>query len=461
MPSDIRNRRQTWELSESDVTATLERIAERDAELAAEARHVYDTLTWGEGPAQIRQAGVQRWLWYQVPTKYLTDEVGYMAELAEAAAALFDELGLDAYAAICRSERTERVHAAFERSDGDGFAAMRTASDEAGIEPPDLDGFVWGDVMGIDEASARTAVENALESAIHDGDLVVGGRGWRARQRGIAAAALDSNHPERPDRSWRTAVVEERVGEWVRSASRHSEVAGQRAAAVADRLLHPIEPPPDLDEHLLRVTWLLDQFGDEQALTEAGYLNRSFVLHVHDQHPWVDPYPTRGVPRSESDEIGLHPLRVWLESVGALRRRGKALRRTRRGAAMATEPRLAWEALTLHVAPDSWDRWVLIDAALILLDSGEPVAMNALIDQIVGDAADRGWQVDHNGESRPPGRSDVTRAYHSAVRMFDLFGFIVQQGDWSARTVSLPPAGESTMLAILRADAAGPKSRPW
>ena len=99
--------------------------------------------------------------------------------------------------------------------------------------------------------------------------------------------------------------------------------------------------------------------------------------------------------------------------------------------------------------------------ALILLDSGEPVAMNALIDQIVGDAADRGWQVDHNGESRPPGRSDVTRAYHSAVRMFDLFGFIVQQGDWSARTVSLPPAGESTMLAILRADAAGPKSRPW
>ena len=133
----------------------------------------------------------------------------------------------------------------------------------------------------------------------------------------------------------------------------------------------------------------------------------------------------------------------------------------RRGAAMATEPRLAWEALTLHVAPDSWDRWVLIDAALILLDSGEPVAMNALIDQIVGDAADRGWQVDHNGESRPPGRSDVTRAYHSAVRMFDMFGFIVEQGDWSARTVSLPPAGESTMLAILRADAAGPKSRPW
>lgn len=461
MPPDIRNRRQPWELSESDATAALERIAERDAELAAEARHVYDALTWGEGPAEIRQAGVQRWLWYQVPTKYLTDEVGYMAELAEAAAVLFDELGLDAYAAICRSERTRGVHAAFERSDGDGFAAMRTASDASGIDPPDLDDFVWGEVMGIDEACARTAVENALESAIHDGDLAVGGRGRRARQRAIAAAALDSDHPDRPNRSWRAAAVEERIAEWVRSASRRSEAAGERRAAVAGRLLHPIDPPPDLAEHMLRATWLLEQFGDQQPLTEAGYLNRSFVLRVHEHHPWADRYPTRGVPRSELDLFGLHPLRSWLESVGALRRRGKVLRRTRRGAAMATDPRLAWEALISPVAPDSWDRWVMTDAALILLDSGEPVATNTLIDPIVDHAAEMGWRVGDNGESRPPSVRDVSIAFAEARELFDMFGFIVEQGDWSARTVSLPPAGESTMLAILRADAAGPRSRPW
>jgi len=59
---------------------------------------------WGEGPAVIRQSGVQTWLWYIVPTKYITDEPGYMGGLAETAAALFDDLGLHGYAAFCRAE---------------------------------------------------------------------------------------------------------------------------------------------------------------------------------------------------------------------------------------------------------------------------------------------------------------------------------------------------------------------
>ena len=113
MPPVVRNRRSPWDLSDHDVTAAFARLRERDEDLGREAEDVYGTLTWGEGPGQIRRAGVQEWLWYRVPTKYLTDEVGYMGRLAEAAAALFDELGLDAYAALCRSEVTAGVHAAF------------------------------------------------------------------------------------------------------------------------------------------------------------------------------------------------------------------------------------------------------------------------------------------------------------------------------------------------------------
>ena len=45
------------------MTAALARIGERDEDLAREAGHVYNTLTWDEGPGQIRRAGVQDWLW--------------------------------------------------------------------------------------------------------------------------------------------------------------------------------------------------------------------------------------------------------------------------------------------------------------------------------------------------------------------------------------------------------------
>lgn len=457
----VRNRRQPWELTEDDVTAALARIGERDEDLAREADDVYNTLTWDEGPGQIRRAGVQDWRWYQLPTKYLTAEAGYMGRLAETAAILFDEVGLDAYAALCRDERTESVHAAFERSDADGFKAMRKAREASGIEPPDLDDFAWGQMMGMDEALAHATVENRLELAIDGGELVVGGRGWRIRQQEITTATLDADHPDQPGQSWRSVMVTERIGEWVRTASMRSERVGRRRTDVANRLLHPIGPPPDLAEHMGPVTWLLARFGEEQAPTQAGYLNRAFVVGVHEQHPWDDPYRTRGAPRSETDVIVLHRLRAWLDTAGALRKRGKVLRRTERGAAMADDPRLAWDVFTRTVARDGWDRFVIEDAALILLDRRRPVATSDLFGEIAGDAVELGWQTNDGAFQRPPNEQDVRYAFHTGWALLDLFGFATEHGDWRNRAVSVPPAGESTLLAMLRAVAAGPRSRPW
>ena len=155
MAEPVRNRRSTVDLDDEDVEGAIERMAGRDLDRGRDAEHVYDTLTWGEGPSRIDQAGVQRWLWYELPTKYMTDEPGYMTRLAAVAAELFDELGLGAYAEICRSQVTAGVHAAFDRSRGDGFAAMRKALASSGIDPPDLDSFAWGQVMGTEEAMAR------------------------------------------------------------------------------------------------------------------------------------------------------------------------------------------------------------------------------------------------------------------------------------------------------------------
>lgn len=461
MPPVVRNRRQPWELAEHDVTAALARIAERDEKLAREAGHVYDTLTWGEGPGQVRGAGVQDWLWYRLPTKYITDETGYMGRLAETAAVLFDELGLDGYAAVCRDERTASVHAAFGRSNAEGFKAMRKAREASGIEPLDLDDFAWGEVMGMDEATAHVTVEDALEAAIATGELVVGGRGWRTRQRELTAAVLRGDHPDQPGQSWHTAVITERLGDWVRTASMRSERAGRRRADISNRLLHRIDPPEDVAGHMAPATWLLELFGDEQALTQAGYLNRAFVVQVHEQHPWEDPYRSLTAPRSETDVAGLHRLRAWLESAGALRKRGKALCRTERGAEMARDPLLAWEVFARSVAPRGWDRFVVETAALVLLEPGEPILTGDLFVEIAADAVDLGWRTSEAGVPRPPSQQDVGHAFHPSWALLDLFGFAAEHGDWRSRAVSIPTAGEATALAMLRAGATGPKARRW
>jgi hypothetical protein len=461
MPEPVRNRQEPWALTEDDVQAALERIAGRDEELAQEAEHVYGTLTWGEGPGQIRQAAVQDWLWYQLPTKYFTDENGYMGRLAATAAELFDELGLDAYAAVCRSEVTAGVHAAFDQSDALGFKAMRKARAGSGIEPPDLDDFAWGEVMGLEEALARSSVENTLERAIAEGPLQVGVRGWRGRQREITATQLDGDHPSQPGQSWRTTIITERIGEWVRSASARSEELGRRRAAIASRLLHPITPPADVAERVAPLSWLLDVFGDEQALTQAGYLNRPFVVLVQERRPWEDPFASDGLPRTETDVIMLHRLRGWLESVGALRKRGKKLRRTERGAAMAADPMVAWGVLTNQMSGNPWDRFVVDAAGLVLLERGGEVSNSDLIEAVAADAVELGWRTSDHGMSRVPTDRDVSSSFYGTWPLLRLFGFVAEHGDWGSRGCSVPPAGESTMLAIIRAGAAGPRTRLW
>jgi hypothetical protein len=159
--------------------------------------------------------------------------------------------------------------------------------------------------------------------------------------------------------------------------------------------------------------------------------------------------------------IVLHRLRAWLETAGALRKRGKVLRRTERGAAMAHDPLLAWDVFTRTVAPGGWDRFVIEDAALILLDRSGPVATGDLFREIAGDAGELGWRTGDGSFQRPPNEQDVRHAFHTGWALLDLFGFATEHGDWRNRAFSVPPAGESTLLAMLRVVAAGPRSRPW
>ena len=457
-----RNRVHPSELAERDVNEALTRLAARDAELARRAKDAYEALTWGEGPGVLRLAGVQEWLWYIVPTKYITDEAGYMGRLARAAAALFDELELCAYAAICRSPVTAEVHAAFDGSDTEGRRVLRRAMHKSGIVPPDLADFAWGDVMGADEAAARSAVEDALEHAIADGEIVVGSRGWHSAQAVVAATVLDGDHPELPGQSWRSAVLTERLEQWVGMAERRSRSLGAARAAVANRLLQPIDSPDGAADSVAPLVWLLNRHGDEQPLTQAGYLSPSFVRSLSDERPWDDRLPSVQHPRSEADDMVLLGLREWLQDAAALRKRKTKLLRTAAGAAMAADPGQAWDTLTRHLAPHAWGGFVAQTALLHLLGAaGDEVAAGvryeAVLAFVASAAADMGWATSASGRRQTPSVAEVSWAFGDTRQLWEVCSIVDFHGSWNDRRLSLSEVGVSAALSYLRHVAAGPR----
>jgi hypothetical protein len=96
-----------------------------------------------EGLETITQYGLQRFLWYELPRKWMTDLEG-RRHLAMALGRVLDLVGLPRYAGICRSPETDAVLAAYERDDREGFAAFRRAEERSGVHPPDLPELTWG-----------------------------------------------------------------------------------------------------------------------------------------------------------------------------------------------------------------------------------------------------------------------------------------------------------------------------
>ncbi len=455
-----RNHCRPWELTEDDVASAVGRIRARDAGLAEEAEHVIGSLTWGEGPGVMSQSGLQEWLWYVVPTKYLTDEVGYMGRLAETAAVLFDELGLHGYAAICRSDETAEVHEAFDRSDTAGRSAMRKAIERSGIDAPDVDDFAWSSVMRTEEANARSAVEAALEEALFTGEMTVGAKGWREVQTRVCTRVLDGDHPQMPGQSWRTAVVTERIESWVSAAERRSPTLLAARAQIANRLLHPVEPPPEANVALCPLVWLLERWGDEQPLTEAGYLKPAFVQSLQTERPWTDPFDQP--VKIELDDHVLHDLRGWLQRAGAVRKHKASLRRTPLGRNIAADPAEAWRALTMNlVVGDEWGRFVGESALLFLLGQDQPVSDNTPPVFIRECAFEMGWQTTTDGITEPPSLRDVSWTLADARHVWDTCALTETSGDWGNRRVSLTDTGRAAALSYLRHVAAGPKDSPW
>jgi hypothetical protein len=422
-------------MSVDDVAEAVRRVEARRPDLKMAVQPVADALTVGEGTEMIHQAALQQFLWWQLPRKYPQED---WAGLAEATAELLDELGLHRLAPVARSARTSAVLAAWAQDSDAGATAYRDAHRSSGVEPPDTSVLAWGSVMGVDEARALETVERALGDAVAAGQLVPGRARWRSHAGSITEMVLTSPLDLPPGQSLAGLVTTERVGRWIDS-TRHP-LHQQWRASVANRLLHPVEPPADPAAAVAPMRWLLDlaaQTGGAE-LTQSHYLARAAVLRAVERFGWWDwPKP----PRSEADVPQLATVRDAASRLRLVRRRGRRL----------------------HVTAEDGEDFTRMLTELVglrlLHGRVEQGDLGADIGPIV---AAQGWST----STGPLTPNQLSSAIWRPLRWWRIFDILDEsESTWeygtgrrlTPHTLALRPDGERFVLAYLRARAAGPR----
>jgi hypothetical protein len=441
------------EPSDTIVAGALERLRAEDERLGGDAEAALNSLTWDEGLETITQYGLQRFLWYELPRKWMTDLEG-KRHLAMALGRVLDLVGLPRYAAICRSPETDAVLAAYERDDREGFAAFRRAEERSGVHPPDLPEFTWGPVMGMQEAGAFWSTAAALELAITGGQLRPGGRGWRAVQQGIARRHLTAARAELDGRTWLEVVLDERVEEWARSR-------GQARRALVEPLSArlrggPVEVPAGAAEAVGPLRWLLARAGEGIALTQKGNLARAVVVESVERFGWQ---PLPNPPRGEDDVVELWVLRDLARDLGAVRRSGRRLVATRAGRTLAGDAEALWRAVADQLGGGDDFGAIVTELVLALLLDADEALQAELVERVHAAVVGEGWHDRATG--RPPDPEAVRRELAEPLRLLGVLGLSREGGDWRARTVALTGVGRATVLEALRARATGPRPDPF
>ena len=428
-------------------------MAAADPEQAEIAESVVEWLTAGNEDVVIGLAGVQRFVWYELPVKWLA-LAGRHREVLEAAADLFDRLGFDRYAAVCRAPVTVEVHDAYAESLQAGIDAYREAFRRSGIDPPDLDDFVWGDLVAREEAVAAGEVERALEEAMTEDKFTVGARGWKLAAAEVTAAVLDAPHSGLPGQTYRTTILTERLDSWIRIVEDRSPRLHALRSRYAKSLLHPIPVPADVAERIKPVAWFLDQIDLGANLTPAGYLPTSMVRDGCERFGWKLMWTDRS-PRSESEVSELFELDDLLRGIGAVRPRKGALLLTAKGRRLREDPATAWRAIAADLSRDGWIKAVAEVFTLLLLD-GERLD-HELKEEATAALVEYGWR----NEFGSPNAMTVASAWWETKLPLAALGGIVESGDWRSRTTQLTEFGAATLLEQIRAHATGPLRNPW
>lgn len=438
-----------------EVDRAVRRVEARRPDLNLAVQSVADGLTAGEGAAMIHRAALQQFLWWHMPRDYPEDE---WPGLVDATAALLDELGLRQLAGVARSDDTATVLAAWSQGRDKGAAAFRTRQTKSGVEPPDTALLAWGAVMGMDEVRARDAVERALGDAVAAGDLVPGAARWKAKAVAITEAVLGRPLDLPPGQTLAGLVTTERIGTWV-DAARHP-VHQEWRSAVANRLLHPVEPPGDPAEAVAPMRWLLDRAAQAGGteLTQSNYLARATVLAAVEHFGWWD---WEKPPHSEADVHQLSTLRDAANRLHLLRRRGRRLYVTTRGAELLASPERLWAAVATETEDaEDFTRAVTEVVGLRVLQGR--VEQRKLVADVTPILVAQGWSTGGG----PITVNHVSSAVYRPLGWWQLFNAIDEvEATWeygtarelTPHTIALTSDGERMVLAYLRSRAAGPR----
>ncbi len=435
-----------------EIAAALAELAGEDPSAARDAEAAVEWITGGQGLALITQERLQTFLWYGLPMKWMIDLDGQLAVTVALARAL-DLLGLPSYAAICRSETTRAILSAYAASTEDGKSAFRRASAASGIQPGDLPEFEWGTMMGFQEASALSSTADFLELAVASGDLVPGARGWKTRRKELVRTHLNTPRAELVGQTLGQLILTERAETWI--SIRRSETRRKILAAVANRLLHPAELPPEAAaDPLPRLRWLLQQLDGGIALTQTGNLNRRFVQAAADRFGWKFP----GQPRTEDDLFDLYQLRHLAQGLRLARRRGRELALTAKGRRLLADPDRLWRAAAsglLGGSDFSVFAGELVLALLLDTDSMPYDEIKAVVGQAAGE---EGFREARTGEL--PTDHEVGWAISDTTNLCRALAVLSAGGDWNDRSYGLTKTGKVAALEALRARATGPRTIP-
>ena len=152
------------------VLAAVNEILAEDPSLAPAADVVVQWVEAAGGLDEIALATVERLVWYELPYKW-AGPLEEVAEIVGVAGDVLERVGKARYAELCRSPQTRVILDAYAASPDAGFEAFKKAFRASGIDPPDLDDFAWGDMMGMEEVEAARLTSRALEDAMDAGRL--------------------------------------------------------------------------------------------------------------------------------------------------------------------------------------------------------------------------------------------------------------------------------------------------
>ncbi|MFE9922140.1 hypothetical protein ACFYQA_11270 [Streptomyces sp. NPDC005774] len=397
----------------------------------------------GDPLVALSAAEVERFCWYELPRTWHADT----SEQQRAAAVLADLLtgvGRVRAAAVCTSATTAQVLAAWQRSEAAGFAAYRKAAAASPTTPPDVPELSWGQVMGIQEALARTNLERRLEQALDEGELNPDVRAFPAARRRLVQHWLTTAQSAFEGRTPLEAVRRERRESWAEAPP-----AERRAllAAVLPALEESAAAPVDTAEPL---RWLLEQIGDGVTLTQAGYLPRELVAAAFARYPhW---YPIGKGPRSEADLFQLAHLHELARTHRLVTKRHRTLKLSPVGRTQLTD-----HQLRQHTAALAWlgttaaERQVAESALCVLW--AEPRLREDLRD-VVHPVLALGFT---HGDGTAMEAKDTERLLWRFWHTGRELGYLDERERSIDALISLSATGRPAALAALRLLAEGPR----